>query len=143
MRKFGFQVPESVAKTVPRVVAVGLRPETEDRTVRAQLRALRLEHHDALFDAVMVVASGEYEVLVIGLDAFEPHLVWQLLEALRRRSATRGVAVVGLSAHTARRQELVQRGGDVAIASLNELRPTVRWLTGARVEPPGDALDVA
>jgi len=134
MRRFGYQIPESIGQAVPRVVLVGL-PAGNERAVRTLGDSVALESYSCLFDASLVVAAGEFEVLVVDLDQFPSDQVAELITALRRRAVTQGIAVVGVSTVADRREEFVGAGGDIAVSASTDLRATVRWLTGAAPTP--------
>ncbi len=138
MRRFGYQVPEAVGQPVPRVVLVGL-PAHNERAVRGLGESVALESYGCLFDASLVVAAGEFEVVVVDLDQFPFEQVSELIAALRRRAVTQGIAVVGVSTGADRREDFVNAGGDIAVSASTDLRATVRWLTGAAPAPTDQA----
>lgn len=142
MRRFGYHIPESIGRAVPRVVLVGV-PEQNARAVRTLGASVAIESYDCLFDAALVVAGGEFEVVVVELDQFVISHVTELIAALRRRAVTQGVAIVGLSAVPERREQFVEAGGDVAVSAPTDLRATVRWLTGAAPVPVEAGLHLA
>lgn len=141
MRRFGYVVPESLGVAVPRVLLVGLP------VVSSPCRMLReyvhVEAHDSLFDAALVVAAGDYEVLVLDLDLFGVGHVVDLVTALRRRPVTQGVAIVAVSRVAEHRAQFVQAGGDIAIASPADLGVTVRWVTGTAAPQVAERLATA
>jgi len=92
-----------------------------------------VERHDGLFDAALVVAAGDYEVLALDADLFGIGHVIDLVTALRRRPVTQGVAIIALSGVAEHRAQFLEAGGDMAIASPAELGAAVRWVTGAAV----------
>ncbi|MBN2196211.1 MAG: helix-turn-helix domain-containing protein [Polyangiaceae bacterium] len=130
MRRFGYAIPESLGLTVPRVLLVGLSV-TATMGVRSLKDCVRVENYEGLFDAALVLAVGDYEVLAIEIDHFGIGHVVDLVAALRRRPVTQGVAIVGRSGHSEARERFVDAGGDVVIESGAELAATVRWLVGA------------
>jgi excisionase family DNA binding protein len=131
MRRFGYAIPESLGVAAPRALLVGLSPTAAGRSLRQDLT---VECFDGLFDAALVIAGGDYEVLAIDIDRFGVEHVAELVVALRRRPTTQGVALVGFSVDPQSRERFVSAGGDVVIASVEDLVTTVRWLTGAAVQ---------
>lgn len=129
MRRFGFAVPEALGAAVPRVLLVGLPGvSSAGRPLREYVH---VESYDGLFDAALVVAAGDYEVLALDLDLFGVGHVVDLVTALRRRPVTQGVAIIAVSKVAECRAQFVNGGGDIAIASPVDLGVTVRWVTGA------------
>jgi excisionase family DNA binding protein len=99
MRRFGYAVPESLGVAVPRVLLVGIPiGSSPGRLLREYVN---VEAYDGLFDAALVVAAGDYEVLVLDLDLFGVGHVVDLVTALRRcrrqqgRRASRAVRAGG------------------------------------------------
>ncbi len=131
MRRFGYAVPESLGAVVPRVLLVGL--PAVSTVGRALHEYVDVERHDGLFDAALVVAAGDYEVLALDADLFGIGHVIDLVTALRRRPVTQGVAIIALSGVAEHRAQFLEAGGDMAIASPAELGAAVRWVTGAAV----------
>lgn len=145
MRRFGYQIPESLGRARPRVVLVGLREEETCQAVAALAQAVQVDSFHGIFDAALVVAGGDYEVLVLDLDRFGQHLVSELMEALRRRPSTQGVAAVGKTTCADLQEHFLAAGGDVIIDGAADLHATVLWLTGAiasrQAVPQGPAVE--
>jgi hypothetical protein len=91
---------------------------------------------------MLEVARGDYEVLVLDLDAFGPGEARDLLAAIRSRPETRCLSVVGLSKSPSRRRRFVLEHGDAALGRGNgeAIGRTARWLTGSVDAPPRGAL---
>lgn len=132
MRRFGYPVPESLGLSPPVVVLVGSAVFGRGGQ-RPAHGGLRVEHHDRLFDAALVVALGDYDVLVLELDAFGVGPVLELVKALRRRSVTKGAAIVGVGHDDDHRARFIAAGGDLVLASSGELEKALCWLTGVVV----------
>lgn len=151
MRRFGYPVPRAIGGEAPRVVVAGIRVHNGKANHgrngkpngQALLKRLRAQNFESLFDAVLTVGSGEYDVLAIELERYPIGMVVEVVEALRRRPSTRGVAVLGITRRAHLRRVFVSRGGDLAIESVKDLRTAVRWLTGAGPAPARATLPVA
>jgi len=140
LRRFGYPIPQALGAVPPRVLVHKTRkfgipgvPGTE-RTVK-----------EGLFATVLEVAWGDYEVLVLNLDAFDAEATRELLSAIRARAETRCLSVVGLSNSASRRRRFVSEGGDAALSRRKSkaIGRTARWLTGCADDPPREALSRA
>jgi hypothetical protein len=135
LRRVGHSVPPAIGRAEPHVLSVrGVFPRGAAGVVAAAA--------DGFLAAVLEVAGGAHEVLVLDLDAHPPVLSRELVQALRARPETRGIGIVGLSTRAGRRAELVATGGDVALSQggPGQLVQSARYLTGAVDEPPRSAL---
>jgi excisionase family DNA binding protein len=137
MRKFGYRIPDSVGDAPPRAVLAGFTPRER---AEAQLSlegqigargAASLEECEHLFDAALLVASTEVDVLALALGRFDARFVEELLVALRRRPGTFGLSLVGVSESAEVRERFLAAGGHVALAQARELGPALLWLVGA------------
>ncbi len=150
MRRFGYPVPRAIGGEAPRVVVAGTRVHNgkphRGRNGKpnghALVKRLGAQCFESLFDAVLTVGSGKYDVLAIELENYPIGMVVDLVEALRRRPSTSGVAVLGITRRAHLRRVFVSRGGDLAIESMRDLRTAVRWLTGAGPAPEHATLPV-
>jgi excisionase family DNA binding protein len=137
MRKFGYRIPDSIGDAPPRAVLAGFTPRER---AEAQLSldgqigargAASMEECEYLFDAALLVASTEVDVLALALGRFDARFVEELLVALRRRPGTFGLSLVGVSESAQVRERFLAAGGHVALAQARELGPALLWLVGA------------
>jgi hypothetical protein len=91
---------------------------------------------------MLEVAWGDYEVLVLDLDAPDGRGAFGLVAAIRAHAETRCLSVVGLSKNPLRRRRFVSAHGDAALARGNgsAIGSIARWLTGSADAPPRGAL---
>lgn len=95
---------------------------------------------EGLLSALLEVSGGDYEALVIELDAADGALLRELVSALRERPTTRAVALIGVSRSVAKRNHFLASGGDLALAGPSRhVADAIRWLTGASREIPRGA----
>jgi excisionase family DNA binding protein len=128
LRRFGYPIPPALGAAAPRVL---VHKAGSNGTAR-----------DGLFVTILEVARGDYEVLVLDLDAFDRKLESALVTAIRSRPETRCLYVVGMSSNPSRRRTFVRDSGDAAIARGNghAVGRTAKWLTGSVAEPPKGVL---
>jgi excisionase family DNA binding protein len=131
MRRFGYAIPPPLGKQVPQVLVHA--PSKGGKAVAVSLRNVKHETRTGLFDVVLELTRGCYEVIVLDIDSTHRALR-ELVEALRSRADTRGLALVGTSRSvTRRRRFVVAWGGDAAVAPAGPgLMAAIRWLTGAK-----------
>lgn len=150
MRRFGYPVPRAIGGEAPRVVLAGTRAWNgkASRTGNgkpnghAQIKRMGVQCCESLVDAVLTVGSGDYEVLAIELERYPIGMVVEVVEALRRRPTTQGLALLGIARRAQLRRVFIKRGGDLAIEKLSDLRGAVRWLTGPGPAPERAVLPV-
>lgn len=143
MRRYGYPVPRAIGGEAPRVVLAGTHAwngkagQSRNGTSNgyAQLKRMGVQCFESLFDAVLTVSSGEYEVLAIELKCYPIGMVVEVVEALRRRPGTQGLALLGIARGAQPRRVFIERGGDLAIERVADLRAAVRWLTGPGPAP--------
>jgi excisionase family DNA binding protein len=135
LRRFGYPIPPALGAAAPRVLVHKAR---SDVSVAGALRTVR----QGLFETILEVARGDYEVLVLDLDAFDRKSEGALVAAIRSRPETRCIYVVGMSGSPSRRRSFVRDNGDAAVARGNGhiIGRTARWLTGSVDEPPRGVL---
>ena len=131
LRRFGYPIPPALGAAAPRVLVHKARSH-------ASLAGALRTPQEGLFATVLEVARGDYEVLVLDLDAFDRKSETALVAAIRARPETRCLYVVGMSGDPSRRRSFVRSNGDVAIARGNghTVGRTAKWLTGSVDEPP-------
>ncbi len=125
LRHRRLRIPDAMRVPSPRVLSVGL-PAAHSGP-RPEVRPERL------FDALLELAEGEYDVAALGLDDLEVDTAVGFVEALRRHEATREVAIVVVSRWPERRQALTAAGADLAIGSAQEVMAAVSVVTGTPV----------
>jgi len=130
VRRFGYPIPVAIGEAAPRVMLIGA-PACHERTLRALGDSVVAERYRGLFEASLVVASGDFEVVVIDLDHFEFAQAAEFIAALRGLAQTGGIAIVGVSRKADLREQLLEAGGDIAVSASTHLRATLGWLTGA------------
>jgi excisionase family DNA binding protein len=131
MRRFGYPIPAPLAKARPHVLIEA--QEGAKKTLLASLRRVTHETRAGIFDVVLELTSGSYEIVVLDIDRTQRAPIQQLVAALRRRADTRGLALVGMSRSSSRRRHFVADGGDAAVASSGPgLLAAIRWLTGTK-----------
>lgn len=137
MRLFGYPIPSFVGEAAPR--AVLLRSKLKGRY--RKLRGVDGIPCTNLFEAVLNVATGDQEILVLDLDGHQPELVTELLSALREDPGTGSMVFVGLSHKPSRRRAFLEDGGDVCLAAQDEsdLPAMLRWLVGSIASQPASA----
>jgi hypothetical protein len=115
-------VPVELAVEDPVVVFVGVSAAND-------VGALT-ERHEGVFDALLGFGSRSCDVIVVGLDQFEPSRARELASALGRQPATQGIAVIGTSADPDRRRAFLAGGADLALPSLDALPNAIEFVTG-------------
>lgn len=139
MRRFGYPVPRTIGGAAPRVVLAGKQSKGRSANGKpnghARVRQLGVQRYDSLFDAMLTVGAGDYDVLAIELERYPIGMVVELIESLRRRSSTCGLGLLGIARRAQVRRVFIERGGDLAIDNVQDLRTAVRWLTGAGPAP--------
>jgi excisionase family DNA binding protein len=137
LRDAGRAVPGELARAAARVAIVG-QVGLRGAPLAAKLGAdhLMVEHLANPFQALLQVAAGNYEILVVGLGAASHPVLDDFMRALREHALTRGVVAVGLSENASVRDRFVKLGGDAAVSDEQSLVRTVLWLTGAGSRPP-------
>lgn len=140
MRRFGYPVPDHVG-TAPARVLVTRADGAKTRPIVLG-RGIRSAACEGLFNATIEVVTGQHEIVVIDLDTYNHHPVFEMIKALRHRPSTCGIPLVGMSRNTSYRRSFIDQGGDAALAQkANELTATVRWLIGSlNVTPDGVTL---
>jgi len=135
-RRFGYPIPAALGAAPPRVLvhrAFGSGP----RALSNGTRTVR----EGLYATILEAASGDYEVLVLDLDAFAGKSASALLAAIRSRPETRCLCVVGMSKNASRRRSFVRDNGDAALArNGHAVGRTAKWLTGSADAPPTGVL---
>jgi excisionase family DNA binding protein len=133
LRRFGYPIPPALGAAAPRVLV---------HTARADVSAPGRTVREGLFATILEVARGDYEVLVLDLDAFDRKSESALVAAIRSCPETRCLYVVGMSRNPSRRRSFVRSSGDAAIARGNGhmVGRTAKWLTGSVDEPPRGVL---
>ncbi len=143
MHRFGYRVPEALGVPAPRVVAAGLSlSESRVNGSRVSLRGFKLEICDGLFDAALCIASGEHDLVLIALDEFSMPSIAELIDAVRRRPLTHGLAVIGVGGTAYARDAFIRCGGDAAVRDDSQIRGIVRWAIGAGSLPDQSASQV-
>lgn len=137
LRRFGYPIPAALGESPPRVLVHKPR-KVGSRAVPGAVHTVR----EGLFATVLELAWGDYEVLVLDLDAFDVAATRDLVAAIRARAETRCLSMVGVSDNAARRRRFVAEGGDAALPPGNgkAVGQTARWLTGSAEGPPVAAL---
>jgi excisionase family DNA binding protein len=137
LRRFGYPIPAALGAAPPRVLVHTARGSGA-RAVSGVTKTVR----EGLFATILEVASGDYEVLVLDLDAFAGNSANALVAAIRSRPETRCICVVGLSKNPLRRRIFVRDNGDAALARGNghAVGRTAKWLTGSAEAPPTGVL---
>jgi len=130
IRRFGYPIPVAIGEAVPRVMLVGASA-CHERVLRALGDSVAVQRYHCLFEASLVVASGDFEAIVIDLDHFEFAQVAEFIAALRGLAQTGGIAIVGVSRKADLREQVLGAGGDIAVAASTHLRATLGWLTGS------------
>jgi hypothetical protein len=135
LRRFGYPIPSALRAAAPRVLVHKARPRA---SVKGAPRTVR----EGLFATILEVARGDYEVLVLDLDAFDRKWESALVAAIRSCPETRCIYVVGMSSNVSRRRSFVRDSGDAAIARGNghAVGRTAKWLTGSVDEQPKGVL---
>jgi hypothetical protein len=137
LRRFGHTVPPGMGRPAPRVFV-------QHGPLRAALRPgdAGAGASKGLFSMVLAVADGSYEVLIVELDSLERGMTRELVMALRSRPETRGLSVIGVSRHAARRADFVRAGGDVALGPGRpaDLTLAIHFVTGGASAPPKGSL---
>jgi hypothetical protein len=115
--------------------------EAATRSLRTSLRRVTHRTKAGLFDVVLELTNGSYEIVVLDIDRTERAPVNQLITALRRRADTRGLALVGMSRSEARRRRFVTDGGDAAVSPAgSSVLAAIRWLTGVNGATSSDGV---
>ncbi len=150
MRRFGYPVPRAIGRAAPRVVVAGMPPTNgKARKVNGKpngkphRRRPGVEYYESLFDALLAVGPGDHELLAIELERYPIGIVVEVVETLRRRPTTRGLALLGIARRAQLRRVFIERGGDLAIDNVRDLNAAVRWLTGAGSAPERATLPTA
>jgi len=89
------------------------------------------------------LATGEYDVAVVDLDAVETEASTAFAQALRSHAATEEVALIGVSRWPDRRHALLAAGADLAVTAGYELNAAISFITGAAVQPSAPQPDRA
>ncbi|MBN1608065.1 MAG: helix-turn-helix domain-containing protein [Polyangiaceae bacterium] len=136
LRDAGRAVPGELTHATARVAIVG-QVGLRGAPLAAKLGAdhLMIEHLTNPFQALLQVAAGNYEILVVGLGPGSHPVLDDFVRALHEDALTRGVVAVGLSESASMRERFVRLGGDAAVADEQSLVRTVLWLTGAGPRP--------
>lgn len=127
LRQRGRTVPGELAVEVPVVVSVGVPGGTAE-----------VEQEEGVFDALLQFATRPCDVIVIGLDQFEPVRARELAVALTRQPVTQGIALIGVSADPDLRKAFLAGGADLALPSLDPLANAVEFVTG-HVKTPDES----
>jgi len=127
MRRFDYPVPARLGGDVARVAIVGPRL---DEACRVAAAAPVVQGFDLLFDAALAAADGGYDLLVVDLDAVALAPALDLVRALRRRSLTRPMPVVGVAAAAPAREDFVLAGGDAVAPDLEGLAHVLPFFLG-------------
>ena len=122
LRRRGRTVPHELAVDEPIVVLVGVSAANDVGSAS--------ERHEGVFDALLGFGVRSCDVIVVGLDQFEPARARELASALGRQPATQGIAVIGASADPDRRRAFLQGGADLALPSLDALPNAIEFVTG-------------
>jgi excisionase family DNA binding protein len=132
LRRFGYPIPKALGAPSPRMLVHRATRGSVSAVSRAQTV------REGLFATVLEVARGDYEVLVVDLDAFGSQSASALVAAIRSRPETRCLYVIGLSKSGGRRRRFVRDAGDAALGPANgrAVRQTARWFTGGADLPP-------
>jgi len=140
LRRFGYPIPAALGDAPPRVLV-----HKHGKAGAAADSGATHTVNDGLFATMLELAWGDYEVLILDLDAFDVAATRDLVAAIRARAETRCLSMVGLSESAARRRRFVSEGGDAALPrqSGKAVSQTARWLTGSAENPPGAALSRA
>ena len=128
LRRFGYPIPAALGAAPPRVL-VHKASRSGARAVSGATRTVR----EGVFETILELARGDYEVLVLDLDAFAGKSANALVAAIRARPETRCLYVVGMSKNPSRRKNFVRDNGDAALARGNghAVGRTAKWLTAA------------
>jgi excisionase family DNA binding protein len=135
LRTFEYDIPHELVMAPARVALVGVGPDRRASGTRLSVRSFSGDHFWGLLDAVMALGNGDYEVVVIALARYPIELVCELVQTLRARSPTAGIALVAISADAGAREAFLAHGGDIAIADETELRNAIRWVMGSGGPP--------
>jgi len=122
LRRRGRIVPLGLAVEEPAIVFIGVSFATG---VHAGA-----ERHEGVFDALLGFGSRWCDIIVVGLDQFEPSRARELASALARQPATQGIAVIGASSDPDRRRAFLAGGADLALPSLDALPDAIDFVTG-------------
>ena len=122
------QIPENIRICSPKVLVIGLPYEVRAGSVDICAHGL--------FDALLALATGNYDIAAIDLDAVDVKQAQAFAEALRRQPATEQVALLAVSRWPDRRHAMLAAGADLAVSSGRELTAAVRFISGA---PPAES----
>ncbi len=122
LRRRGRPVPQELAVDEPVVVLVGISAANDVGSAA--------ERHEGVFDALLGFGSRSCDVIVVGLDQFDPSRARELACALGRQPATQGIAVIGASADPDLRRAFLAGGADLALPSLDALPNAIEFVTG-------------
>jgi hypothetical protein len=115
-------VPSEVVVERPRVVTIALPMDVAS--------TLPAEREASVFEALLGFGSSSFDVIVVGLDQFEPDRARELASALVRQPVTQGVALVGVSEDPVRRREFLAGGADLALAGAHAIPDAVAFVCG-------------
>jgi excisionase family DNA binding protein len=116
------RVPEELRVVAPRVLLVG-----GDATPGAA-------GPSGLFDALLELASGEYDVVALDLDELEIDQALAFARTLRRYALTQAVSLIGVTRWPDRRHALLTAGADLIVNAGRELTAAVSYVTGEPVQ---------
>jgi hypothetical protein len=135
LRRFGYPIPPALGAAVPRVLVHKARSDVRVAGAPSTIRV-------GLFETILEVARGDYEVLVLDLDVLDRTSEGALVAAIRSRPETRCISVVGMSGDPSRRRSFVRGSGDAAVTRGNGhmVGRIAKWLTGSVAEPPKGVL---
>jgi DNA-binding NarL/FixJ family response regulator len=120
-------VPEDLSLRSPAVLLVGMRCGLYGASVA--------EQPDGLFSALLDLAQGDHDVVVVDVDAVDQDQAEAFARALRSHTSTRELALLVVSRWSDRRQALAAAGADLCITSNLELATAVSFVTGASARP--------
>jgi hypothetical protein len=120
------RIPEQLRVRSPRVLAVGVACPLGDGVVTSC--------PSGLFDALLDLASGEYDVVAVDLDEIHVEQALGFAQAMRRHAATLSVAFIGVTRWPDRRHALLTAGADLIVTSSRELGAAISYVTGEPVQ---------
>lgn len=136
LRQAGWYVPSELREPAPRVALVG-DLEVPPRSTSRKLRAVRLalKRLGNPFQAILQIADGEFEIVILSLGAYLEPFVEDFVRALRKHQLTQGVVPIGVSPSKPIRRAFVNLGIDIVVTHEEELARTILWLTDAGPRP--------
>lgn len=101
-------------------------------------RGAKVTPFTTLSECLLLLASGDHEVVCLDLDRCESKQLREFLDAVANWPLTLGLTLVGISERPALRRQFLAAGGQWALprAKSTDFRGLVTWLTGGVETPP-------